>query len=101
MYDISRNDAGASNSMNTTTAIGQVMDACKELRRKAFALCPVSPALEKHSQASILPTHVHRLSAEEHAVFLSGNGTLVAVLQEEPPVIACRHRKKRVPDFNH
>lgn len=82
VYDISRNDAGASNLTNTTEAIGQVIDSCKARRRKAICFVTGVPGAGKTLAGLNIANARHQFSAEEHAVFLSGNGPLVAVLQE-------------------
>lgn len=80
--DISRNDAGAQNLTETTLAIGRIIDGCKRDHKKAICFVTGVPGAGKTLAGLKIANDRHRFDADEHAVFLSGNGPLVDVLQE-------------------
>lgn len=79
---ITRNDAGAKNLASTSARIEQIVDYSKMHRRKAICFVTGVPGAGKTLVGLNVATR-HRNEAElTHAVFLSGNGPLVAVLRE-------------------
>lgn len=80
--DITRNEAGASNLSATAAYIGGVIDHAKALGRKAICLVTGVPGSGKTLAGLNVAAQRMRGHDDEHAVFLSGNGPLVAVLRE-------------------
>ena len=80
--DISRSDAGAENLTVTTAAINQIIDECKARHKKAICFITGVPGAGKTLAGLNIANARHQFNEDEHAVFLSGNGPLVAVLQE-------------------
>lgn len=81
--DISRNDASAKNLKQTTRAINQIIDYSRENNKKSICFITGVPGAGKTLAGLNIATERQQMSGEsEHAVFLSGNGPLVAVLQE-------------------
>ena len=80
--EISRNDAGAQNLTETTAAISQIIDRCKAQKKKAICFVTGVPGAGKTLAGLNIANDRHQFEADEHAVFLSGNGPLVDVLQE-------------------
>lgn len=81
VQDISRNDAGAENLTRTTEAINQIIERCKSSRKKAICFVTGVPGAGKTLAGLNIANERHKFDTEEHAVFLSGNGPLVDVLQ--------------------
>lgn len=81
VVDISRNDAGAQNLTATTDMISHVIDSCKHDHRKAICFVTGVPGAGKTLAGLNIANERHRFDTNEHAVFLSGNGPLVDVLQ--------------------
>ncbi len=79
--DISRNDAGAQNLTQTTRAISDIIDDCKSNGRKAICFVTGVPGAGKTLAGLNIANERHQFENDEHAVFLSGNGPLVDVLQ--------------------
>lgn len=79
--DISRNDAGADNLTETTNAINQIIEKCKAENKKAICFVTGVPGAGKTLAGLNIANKRHQFDADEHAVFLSGNGPLVDVLQ--------------------
>ena len=79
--DISRNDAGAHNLTATTETINQIIDDCKRNHKKAICFVTGVPGAGKTLAGLNIANERHNFDAEEHAVFLSGNGPLVDILQ--------------------
>lgn len=79
--DISRNDAGAQNLTETTEAINNIIDSCKKNHKKAICFVTGVPGAGKTLAGLNIANARHRFEEDEHAVFLSGNGPLVDVLQ--------------------
>ena len=82
VQDIARSDAGAENLTATTAAINRIIDDCKAHHKKAICFVTGVPGAGKTLAGLNIANERHRFSEDEHAVFLSGNGPLVAVLQE-------------------
>lgn len=79
--DISRNDAGAKNLTITTEAISNIIDQCKNNNEKAICFVTGVPGAGKTLAGLNIANERHYFNEDEHAVFLSGNGPLVDVLQ--------------------
>ena len=80
--NISRNDASAINLSQTTDAINRIIDYSKENHRKSICFVTGVPGAGKTLAGLNLSVERQRIDESEHAVFLSGNFPLVAVLQE-------------------
>ncbi len=80
--DISRNDASAYNLTLTTQTIDRIIDAAKQRGEKAICFITGVPGAGKTLAGLNIAIDRQRVDADEHAVFLSGNGPLVDVLQE-------------------
>lgn len=81
VHDISRNDACAQNLTATTKAINEIIDCCKRDHRKAICFITGVPGAGKTLAGLNIANERHCFDADEHAVFLSGNGPLVDILQ--------------------
>ena len=79
--DISRNDAGAHNLTATTETINQIIDDCKRNHKKAICFVTGVPGAGKTLAGLNIANERHNFDADEHAVFLSGNGPIVDILQ--------------------
>ena len=79
--DISRNDAGAKNLTITTEAISNIIDRCKKNNEKAICFVTGVPGAGKTLAGLNIANERHNFNEDEHAIFLSGNGPLVDVLQ--------------------
>ena len=88
--DISRNDASAINLTRTTDAINRIIDDSKANRRKSICFVTGVPGAGKTLAGLNLSVERQRIDENEHAVFLSGNFPLVAVLQEALARDKCR-----------
>lgn len=80
--EISRNEAGGENLANTNGAVNYIIDHCKEQHKKAICFITGVPGAGKTLAGLNIATTRQNLEEAEHAVFLSGNGPLVEVLQE-------------------
>lgn len=80
--DISRNDASAKNLNQTTKAINKIIDYSKANNRKSICLITGVPGAGKTLAGLNIAVERQKIAEDEHAVFLSGNGPLVDVLQE-------------------
>ncbi len=80
--EISRSEAGAENLTRTTDYVTQTIDIAKCQRRKIICFITGVPGSGKTLAGLNLATARQRAHSDEHAVFLSGNGPLVAVLRE-------------------
>ncbi len=80
--DISRSDAGAKNLKDTADCIGRIIEHSKRNHRKSICFVTGVPGAGKTLAGLNVATQRADGHAEEHAVFLSGNGPLVAVLRE-------------------
>lgn len=82
--EITHSEAGADNLGATTDAIGAVIDQARATNQKAICLVSGVPGAGKTLAGLNLVCQRRRSDANEleHAVFLSGNGPLVKVLQE-------------------
>lgn len=82
VHEISRSEAGAENLSQTAGYIFKVIDNAKRHHVKAICFVTGVPGSGKTLAGLNIATERMRASEEEHAVFLSGNGPLVAVLRE-------------------
>lgn len=82
VMEIARSDAGARNLGATADCISEVIDHAKAQGRKAICLITGVPGAGKTLAGLNVATRRAQDHSDEHAVFLSGNGPLVAVLRE-------------------
>lgn len=80
--EISRSDAGAINLTKTCSHVSKVIDDAKANNKKAICLITGVPGAGKSLAGLNIAIERMRYLENEHAVFLSGNGPLVAVLRE-------------------
>lgn len=80
--EISRSDAGARNLTLTASAIAEVIERSKRTRTKSICFVTGVPGAGKTLAGLNIATQRMNAHQDEHAVFLSGNGPLVAVLRE-------------------
>ncbi len=88
--DITRRDADAINLSQTTDAINRIIDHSKANGRKSICFVTGVPGAGKTLAGLNLSVERQRIDESEHAVFLSGNFPLVAVLQEALARDKCR-----------
>lgn len=89
--NISRNDASAKNLNQTTKAINKIIDYSKYNNKKSICFITGVPGAGKTLAGLNIAVERQKVDESEHAVFLSGNGPLVDVLQEA----LCRDDAKR------
>ena len=80
--EISRSDAGAINLTKTCSHVSRVIDDTKANNKKVICLITGTAGAGKSLAGLNIATERMRYLENEHAVFLSGNGPLVAVLRE-------------------
>jgi len=80
--EISRSDAGAQNLTVTAQCIADVIERSKEMGQKTICFVTGVPGSGKTLAGLNLANERRHAHQDEHAVFLSGNGPLVDVLQE-------------------
>lgn len=80
--EISRSDAGAINLTKTCSHVSRVIDDAKANNKKVICLITGAPGAGKSLAGLNIAIERMRYIENEHAVFLSGNGPLVAVLRE-------------------
>ena len=78
---ITRNDAGAKNLQVTSAAVEEIIEGSRAHREKAIVFVTGVPGAGKTLVGLNVATQRRNLG-EARAVFLSGNGPLVSVLQE-------------------
>jgi Uncharacterized conserved protein (DUF2075) len=79
---IARYDAGAANLRVTSSRIGELVQEAKAYKRKLICFLTGVPGAGKTLVGLNIATERRDLNEPTHAVFLSGNGPLVAVLRE-------------------
>lgn len=80
---IARYDAGAANLRLTSHRIDEIVDAAMAARQKVICFVTGVPGAGKTLVGlNVATRHRRELEQPTHAVFLSGNGPLVAVLRE-------------------
>ncbi len=80
--EISRSDSDTINLSRTSEAINKIIDKSKKEKVKSICFITGVPGAGKTLAGLNLANERHKFIEEEHAVFLSGNGPLVEVLQE-------------------
>ncbi len=80
--EISRSDSGAINLGATSEAISEIIEFSKSNNRKSICFITGVPGSGKTLAGLNIANERHNYDEGEHAVFLSGNGPLVKVLQE-------------------
>ncbi|WJW76181.1 DUF2075 domain-containing protein [Thiohalobacter sp. IOR34] len=80
--EISRSDSGAINLGVTSDTINEIINSSKENNRKSICFITGVPGAGKTLAGLNIANERHNVDEGEHAVFLSGNGPLVEVLQE-------------------
>ncbi|MEP6590273.1 MAG: DUF2075 domain-containing protein [Gemmatimonadota bacterium] len=79
---ISRNDAGARNLAITSKRVEEVIEEARQKQQKAIVFVTGVPGAGKTLVGLNVATQKRDETSPTHAVFLSGNGPLVAVLRE-------------------
>ncbi|MHC4770736.1 MAG: DUF2075 domain-containing protein [Planctomycetota bacterium] len=82
VQEISRSDGSAINLSRTSDAIAKIIDDSKLHNRKSICFITGVPGAGKTLAGLNIANERHNVDEDEHAVFLSGNGPLVQVLQE-------------------
>ena len=80
--EISRSDSGTINLGATSDTIAEIIDSSKTNNRKSICFITGVPGAGKTLAGLNIANERHNVDEGEHAVFLSGNGPLVEVLQE-------------------
>ncbi len=92
---IARFDAGAQNLHVTSRRIEDLVDEAREKRRKLICFVTGVPGAGKTLVGLNVATRRREVDQPTHAVFLSGNGPLVAVLREALTRDEVARRKKQ------
>lgn len=79
---IARHDAGAKNLTTTSQCVEALINRARSEKRKLICFVTGVPGAGKTLVGLNIATHRHEETDPSHAVFLSGNGPLVAVLRE-------------------
>jgi hypothetical protein len=79
---IARNDAGAINLKITSSRVEQLVEDARRSGKKTLCFVTGVPGAGKTLVGLNIATHRRDAASETHAVYLSGNGPLVAVLRE-------------------
>ena len=82
MTEITRHDAGATNLAVTSARINHIIEAAKLDNKKVICFLTGVPGAGKTLAGLNIANERLHADENEHAVFLSGNGPLVAVLRE-------------------
>ena len=80
--EISRSDAGAENLVKTSEEIKKIIETSKKNKKKSICFITGVPGSGKTLAGLNIANQRHNFEEDEHAVFLSGNGPLVMILQE-------------------
>jgi len=80
--DISRHDAGARNLRVTSQRIDELIEEARNTRTKTIVFVTGVPGAGKTLVGLNVATKKYEKGQDTHAVFLSGNGPLVAILRE-------------------
>lgn len=80
--EISRSDGGAKNLTATTDSINKIIAHSRKNQRKSICFVTGVPGAGKTLAGLNISTQKLDPTSNEHAVFLSGNGPLVAILRE-------------------
>ena len=92
---IARYDAGAQNLRITSRRIEELVDEAKDKKHKLICFVTGVPGAGKTLVGLNIATHRREKGQPTHAVFLSGNGPLVAVLREALTRDEVTRRKKQ------
>jgi hypothetical protein len=95
VQDIARHDAGAQNLQVTSGRIEELVDEAREKGRKLICFVTGVPGAGKTLVGLNVATRRREQDQPTHAVFLSGNGPLVAVLREALTRDEVARRKKQ------
>jgi hypothetical protein len=82
VQDIARHDAGARNLHVTSRRVEELIEEAKTKREKRICFVTGVPGAGKTLVGLNIATQKRDQAKQTHAVFLSGNGPLVSVLQE-------------------
>ncbi|MDQ1244319.1 MAG: hypothetical protein QG567_852 [Campylobacterota bacterium] len=82
VQEISRSDSGAINLSRTTACINEIIENSKMYQKKSICFVTGVPGAGKTLAGLNIANERMKADLDEHAVFLSGNGPLVAVLRE-------------------
>lgn len=80
--DITRSDADAVNLSNTTKAVSDIINQAQSLKKKVICFVTGVPGAGKTLVGLDIATKHLDKNQDTHSIFLSGNGPLVAILQE-------------------
>lgn len=80
--EITRSDAGAKNLSDTAGCISNIIEQAKQEHKKSICFVTGVPGAGKTLAGLNIANQRLKVAEDEHAVFLSGNGPLVQVLQE-------------------
>lgn len=80
--EITRSDAGAKNLSATANCISNIIEQAKQGNKKAICFVTGVPGAGKTLAGLNIANQRLKVAENEYAVFLSGNGPLVQVLQE-------------------
>ena len=80
--EITRSDAGVKNLSATANCISNIIEQAKQGNKKAICFVTGVPGAGKTLAGLNIANQRLKVAEDEHAVFLSGNGPLVQVLQE-------------------
>ena len=80
--EITRSDSGSINLSSTSAAIEEIIKHSKQHHKKSICFVTGVPGAGKTLAGLNIANQSHNVDQGEHAVFLSGNGPLVDVLQE-------------------
>ena len=80
--EITRSDAGAKNLSSTANCISNIIEQAKQESKKAICFVTGVPGAGKTLAGLNIANQRLKVAKDELAVFLSGNGPLVQVLQE-------------------
>ncbi len=81
--EITRSDASAKNLSTTTSAISDIIQEAKDKKKKVICFVTGVPGAGKTLVGlKVATTYLNNKEKEEASVYLSGNGPLVAILQE-------------------
>ncbi|MDQ1338835.1 MAG: hypothetical protein QG617_1803 [Campylobacterota bacterium] len=82
VQEISRSDSGTINLTKTTECINEIIESSKASNKKSICFVTGVPGAGKTLAGLNIANDRMKADEDEHAVFLSGNGPLVAVLRE-------------------
>ena len=100
--EISRSEAGAENLTKTADYVSAAIEEAKAKNKKIICFITGVPGSGKTLAGLNLATARQRSHSDEHAVFLSGNGPLVAVLREALAIDAVAQAKaSETPSFKN